>query len=697
MRLGGADRSRCKHFRRTAVLVDVAPANSLERILSRRNLVRGQAGIALIWSALAALTLLLLILDAGLIVDLLVHRGQIEILLPRSDVPRFEALTGLQVTGASVVQGAAEAPSQFEMMHVFHEEHGLLPSVWRSRNAWYGPAIAALYRNVGWLQSNVLALVWMLAVGALLFVVRTFCLRGIRTCAHRGSIEAVTATRRNLHRQVLRLGPEDLDGTGHEQAVQMFFPEVETIRGGLYEWVTCLVRYPAELLVLLIIVLSLSWRLTLQWIAPLTLGLLLLDGVRRAAVQKQRLTEDRGQSEESMLLASLKNARLTRGLGIEQTELEWFQKHLERYHSHLVEMSRATDVVNYPQLKVVASCAALMAFLLFLVFDNVLAFSSYSSTSGLTLAEAVTFLITMALSIHGIQALRALPKTRRELKLAADRVRAYLEKIPTVSQAVGAKFLQPMSKTLHFENVKYQTSGGRKVLDGVDFKLEVDKCYAVVSVDPLEARAVALMLPRFIEPREGRVMIDGEDIAWVTLESLRAETVFVAADDPPFEGTVFENIRGGQTELTLQQVTEAAKLTHAHNFIVKLFNGYETVLTTQGDSLDAGQRFRLGLARAMVRDPALLIIEEPHAALDEDTKTLLIDAYDRICKGRTVIFLPSRMSTVRRTEQVVVLYEGKTAAIGPHAKLVTQSPVYRHWEYLRFNEFRHDVSPEEKG
>ena len=247
-----------------------------------------------------------------------------------------------------------------------------------------------------------------------------------------------------------------------------------------------------------------------------------------------------------------------------------------------------------------------------------------------------------------------------------------------------------MSKTLHFENVKYQTPSGQKILDGVDFKLEVDKCYSITSANPLEARAVALRLPRFIEPREGSVMIDGEDISWVTLESLRAETVFVAADDPPFEGTVFDNIRGGQADLTLQQVTEAAKLTHAHNFIVKLFNGYETVLTSQGDTLDAGQRFRLGLARAIVRNPALLIVEEPWSPLDEDTKTLLVDAYDRICRNRTVIFLPARLSTVRRTDQVIVLHEGKVAAIGPHAKLVSQSPIYRHWEYIHFNEFRNE-------
>ncbi len=675
--------------------MDAAPASSLERILSRRSLVRGHARSAALWSVAATLSLLLLLLDLSLLVGLLADRGRVDLSLSPTEVSRFEDLTGLKVTG--VPAAATEIPAGSveleppDPIHVFYDEHGILPTVWHTRDFWWGRAVASLYRRVGWLQMNILAVIWLLSAGVLLFVFRSVCLGRIRSNSHRVAIDGVTAARRNLHRQVLRLGPEDLDRTGHEMAIRLFISEVEVIRHGLFESVSKSIRFPLELLGLLLVVLSLDWRLALQWIAPLTLGLLFLNGIRRTALQKQRLAEDRSRDEQQVLLSSFKNARLIRGLGIEHAEHETFQKHLDRYHSQLMEYSQATEAVNCPQSTIVISCAGLIAFLVFLVCGNVLVSGHSSTTTGMTIAEALTFLAAIVLSIPGVRALKSLSEFRRELTVVADKIQRYLDQVPAVSQAVGAKFLQPMAKTLHFENVKYQTAAGSKVLDGIDFKLEVDKCFAVVSLDPLEAKAVALMLPRFIEPREGRVMIDGEDIAWVTLESLRAETVFVAADDPPFEGTVFENIRGGQSDLTLQQVTEAAKMTHAHNFIVKLFNGYETVLTSQGDSLDAGQRFRLGLARAIVRNPALLIIEEPWSPLDEDTKTLLVDAYDRICRERTVIFLPARMSTVRRTDQVIVLHEGKVAAIGPHSKLVTQSPIYRHWEYLHFNEFRHDT------
>ena len=676
--------------------MDVSPPSSLERILSRRTLIRGQSRFAAIWSVVAMVSLIFLLLDFNLLMGLLINQGRVDSVLTPPEVTQFEKLTELKVAGAAHATNengdpTSESRDPLDSIHVFYDEHGILPVAWQTRDSWWGGAVSILYRKVSWLQTNILALIWILSVAVLLFVFRCFCLGRIRYHSHRASLDGITAVRRQLHRQIIRISPEDLDGTGNEMANQLFVNDVEILRNGLFQWISTISRYPLELLGLLFVLLSLNWQLSLQWIAALVLGILLMNGVRRSALLKSRLAEDRGREEQQILLSSFKNARLTRGLGIERDEHEQFQKHLNRYHSLLNEYLFASDAVDHPSPYVVFACAGLVAFLVFLVCSNVLASKVGSSVNRLTVADGLTFFAAVALSIPSIFALKLLPVFRHDLSLSAEKIQRYLNRVPTVSQAIGAKFLQPMGKTLHFENVKYVSQSGQKILDGVDFKFEVDKCYAIVSADPLEAKAVALMLPRFIEPREGRVMIDGEDIAWVTLESLRAEAVFVAADDPPFEGTVFENIRGGQTDLTLHQVTEAAKISHAHNFIVKLFNGYETVLTGEGDSLDIGQRFRLGLARAIVRNPALLIIEEPWSPLDDDTKALLADAYDRICRERTVIFLPARMSTVRRTDQVLVLHEGKVAALGPHAKLVDQSSIYRHWEYMHFNEFRREA------
>jgi ATP-binding cassette subfamily B protein len=278
---------------------------------------------------------------------------------------------------------------------------------------------------------------------------------------------------------------------------------------------------------------------------------------------------------------------------------------------------------------------------------------------------------------------------------AADRIYRYLNQIPAVSQAVGAKFLEPVQRSIVFEAVSYTLLNKRKLLDGVDLRLAAGEVIAVVSFDPLEARALACMLPRFIEPQSGRILFDGEDIAWGTLESLRAESVYVGGADPFFTGTVAENIICSHSSYTLPDVTEAAKTAHAHNFILKLPQGYETVIGEHGERLDAGQGFRLGLARAVVRDPAIMIIEEPNEAMDDDTKSLLDDSYNRIVRGRTVVFLPSRLSTLRRADTVVFLHHGTVESQGSYAELVKGSSLFRHWEYMRFNQFRRELEPAE--
>ena len=160
----------------------------------------------------------------------------------------------------------------------------------------------------------------------------------------------------------------------------------------------------------------------------------------------------------------------------------------------------------------------------------------------------------------------------------------------------------------------------------------------------------------------------------------------MSAEDPFFTGTVLENLVCGESRFTPQEAMEASKLTHAHKFISSLANGYETQLGEHGEHLTPGQSFRLGLARAVLRNPAVLIIEEPQSRMDDDSKALVDDAYTRILKDRTVFFLPTRLSTVKLCQQVVFLTNGQVEAMGPHAELVRKSDGFRHWEYVNFSQ-----------
>jgi ABC-type multidrug transport system fused ATPase/permease subunit len=411
--------------------------------------------------------------------------------------------------------------------------------------------------------------------------------------------------------------------------------------------------------------------------------------------ERQRFEQARRQQTESvgedlrLLAEGLRKTRMVRGFGMENFEQERFAQHLQKFLQKVATLKEVERLSRWLCWGVVTFTLALV---LFLIATKTL--SDPAESAYLPVSAVLVFVAAFRLSLRPLNELWELPGIEESAGQWAENILRYQARIPEVGQAVGAKFLQPLAKHLQFESVTYRLPDQRLVLDRVSARIAAHSMVAVLSLDPLEARALTYLLPRFIEPQSGRVLIDNEDIAFVTLESLRAEAIFVGGTDPYFTGTVAENIRCGDPRFTLPHITEAAKQVHAHQFISKLPQGYETILGEQIPALDAAQTFLLGLARALVRDPALIIIEEPAERLDEDTKSLLDDTYSRLAKERTLIFLPTRLSTVRKSDQVIFLHKGRVEATGPYSKLINSASLMRHWEYIHFNEFHRDEGSE---
>lgn len=652
---------------------------AFQRIFPVREFFQNGTRSAILWSALGTILLVVLLLDLSLIVNLLVDRDPV--LVSGENILVVDQLLGIPPEDDPNVALVERHPHAT----VRYSGRGLLPMVMRDWDRAWGRPLRALYARVPALRNDADALGALITTAAILALVLIMAESRSRVLHRRVAWDLATRLRRAIHRQTLRLGPSDLEDKERHGTLDLFTVQVDLVRDGVYQWTKCLGRDLFQLIVLLLLATSIHPILALQIMIPLAGCWYIGQRERKRADELRRLSQSYSDREIRLLGESLEKTRLVRGFGMEAFEMEQFQKYLQRFQDATGQAISSTAWSRRGVRVLVLACLALSLYLMGTKLLDV-----KESTFPLPFPMALLMVVAFAMAWFPLQRLSKLSVEHATTELAAVRIQNYLSRIPQVGQAVGAKFLEPLSRQLELQKVSYATEGKQALLSEVSLKLPAGSVAAIVSTNPVEALAFAYLLPRFIEPQSGRILFDGEDIAWVTLESLRAETIFVGGKDPFLSGTIRENISGGDATYTAQDVSDAAKLTHAHHFIMKLPQGLETVIGEQGEQLDAGQGFRLSLARAVLRKPALMIIEEPDAALDESTKDLLDDAYNRIVQKRTVLFLPRRLSTIRRADMVIFLHKGRLEAVGPHAELVEKSPLYRHWEYIHFSEFRHE-------
>lgn len=644
---------------------------AFSRLLPKRTWIQGPGLRILCWSTFAALCEVALLLGLVLLVDLLVHRGHIE-------------LTGDEAAEASAVAGQVLPGPQGSYQT---QDVGLAATAVRYHNHWFGRFTAKLCQATPVLADNAAAFRWLILALAFASLLRGIAQARIRVGGLGLATERTLQLRQSIHRQALRLVPSDLDGTQEAETLQLFHQDVRTIDEAIRRSVT---RCPAAIvatIVLLVLALAFDWLLTLQCLVPVGMMLWVFHYAGERARHARQLAESRAETELRVLGESIRQSRLIRGYEMEDFEREQFEKHLAHYTQGVTAGSMRETWASWTARACAVLCLALITYL---VSKRIMSPPPREALASLPLilsplpfsGASLLLLILARLSVTA-QLVPGLLRDRQAINVRADHIYRYLGEFPEVGQAVGAKFLEPVTKSIILESVSYRDNG-HDVLNGLDLRISAGSTTAIVSTDPAACRAVAFMLPRFIEPSAGRVLFDSEDTSWATLESLRAETLYVGGAEPVFTGTVQENLVCGDQRFSLQDATEAAKVSHAHQFIVKLGQGYETMLGEHGEQLQPGEAFRLALARAVLRNPAVLIIEEPSEPLDDDTKALLDDAYNRILQQRTVIFLPTRLSTVRRCDQVALLQGGRVAALGKHAQLVAESEAYRHWEYLTF-------------
>jgi ATP-binding cassette subfamily B protein len=370
-----------------------------------------------------------------------------------------------------------------------------------------------------------------------------------------------------------------------------------------------------------------------------------------------------------VLQEDLRGIRVVRAFSGEAREAARYQKINDELLGQNLQIIDAIST-NFPFVSFFANLGTLMVvglggLLIFrheLTLGELLAFNSYL---GFLLMPLMTLgFIAAQISRAGASALRVFELLDTQVEVA---------------DKPGAQALPPLQGRVEFRDVRFRYAGSdREILRGVSFVAEPGQLVAILGTTGSGKSTIINLLPRFYDATGGAVLLDGHDVREVTLSSLRSQLGVVLQDALLFSGTVRENIAYGRPEATLEQVQAAAEAAQAADFIAGLPQGYDTVVGERGVGLSGGQRQRLAIARALLTDPRLLILDDSTSAVDAETEAAIQGALDRLMRGahRTALVIAQRISTVRDADLILVLDEGTVVAQGTHEQLLASSPLY---------------------
>jgi subfamily B ATP-binding cassette protein MsbA len=288
----------------------------------------------------------------------------------------------------------------------------------------------------------------------------------------------------------------------------------------------------------------------------------------------------------------------------------------------------------------------------------------------------MTFIIVFSQFLRPVQNISKNISNMIKSRASQDRINEILNLSDVITNAPDAKPLKEFKTQISFEDVGF-TYDKAVVLNKINFTIQKGQNIALVGESGSGKTTLINLIPRFYDVTSGSIKIDGLDISSIKIKDLRANMALVSQDPILFNSSVVENIAFGEQEPDLERVKEAAKIANAHNFIAQMQDGYQSIIGERGSLLSGGQKQRLSIARAMYKNPEVLILDEATSALDLESEKLVQEALDRVMKDRTCIVIAHRLSTIRKSDLILVLDKGKVVERGSHDVLLQKEGFYR--------------------